>query len=107
MACAYLIKKHAMTADRAWTPDMAPFSNRLDSWREISRWKRGIRPYWYFKLLLAIMFLGGLVTSGLGCYAGVEGIIVSLALSYITFLNGESLPLQSRAGWFSKCQAQI
>lgn len=71
----YLTKKHAMIADRPWSPGMIPFSNRVDSWKDASRWKRGLAPLWYVKVFLFVIFLAALATSGLGCYAGIEGII--------------------------------
>lgn len=42
----------AMKADNPWIPGMVPGSNRIDTWKDRSRWIRGFKRYWYVKLLL-------------------------------------------------------
>ena len=42
----------AMKADSPWRPGMVPGSNRIDTWRQKSRWIRGFKKYWYLKSLL-------------------------------------------------------
>lgn len=46
------VQRDALTGDDKWEPGVAPWSNRLDSWRDASRWRRGFRPYWYAKAAL-------------------------------------------------------
>lgn len=63
---------------------MAPGSNRIDTWRDLSRWKRGFLPYWYYKVFLILLFLGALSLAGLGIYSGIETAIVAYAESATT-----------------------
>ena len=65
----------AMEGEAEWQPGMPINSNRIDTWKDMSRWKRGFRKNLWFKLLLLFAFLGSMALCGLGAYAGVEGII--------------------------------
>lgn len=65
------IQRDAMHGDGPWVPGMAPYSNRVDSWRHGSRWRRGLAPFWYAKVALVIFFLASLSLACLGVYAGV------------------------------------
>lgn len=47
----------AMKADNPWRPGMVPGSNRIDTWRQKSRWVRGFKRYWYLKSLLVRLSL--------------------------------------------------
>lgn len=42
----------AMKADNPWTPGVEPGSNRIDTWKDKSRWIRGFKRYWYVKVFL-------------------------------------------------------
>lgn len=44
------VQSDAMTADYPWRPGMDPYANRTDNWKNLSRWRRGFKPYWYAKL---------------------------------------------------------
>lgn len=48
----YWMQRDAMKADSEWRPGMAPGSTRIDTWKDLSRWKRGFKKYWYIKLFL-------------------------------------------------------
>lgn len=48
----YWVQVDASKADNAWTPGMVPLSNRVDSWKNKSRWVRGLKKYWYAKVFL-------------------------------------------------------
>ncbi|ORX83508.1 hypothetical protein K493DRAFT_342015 [Basidiobolus meristosporus CBS 931.73] len=50
-------------------------THRVDTWRDLSRWRRGLLPQWYIKLFNFLFFLAALVTAGLGIYSSVQGII--------------------------------
>lgn len=87
------IQKDAMAGDYPWRPGMEPYANRSDSWRDISRWRRGFAAYWYAKVALVrlvvccgrgrgtkrqnadisqiILVAGSLSLAGVGVYAGV------------------------------------
>ena len=78
---AYMCQKDAARGEETWRPGMPYGSNRIDTWRDMSRWKRGFGgKYWYVKPFLILMFVGALVLCGLGAYAGVEG-FVSLSVA--------------------------
>jgi hypothetical protein len=66
-----------MEGEAEWQPGMPINSNRIDTWKDMSRWKRGFRKNLPLKLLLILAFLGAMALCGLGAYAGVEGIIAT------------------------------
>ncbi|KAK9659777.1 hypothetical protein K7432_018528 [Basidiobolus ranarum] len=49
--------------------------HRVDTWRDLSRWRRGLSRHWYVKLFNLLLFCASLVTAGLGTYSSVVGII--------------------------------
>lgn len=65
----------ACKGDEPWQPGVPEYSNRVDSWRDFSRWKRGFKKHWYAKTFLFLIFLASLSLCGLGCYAGIESAI--------------------------------
>lgn len=69
----------AMEGEAEWQPGMAINSNRIDTWKDMSRWKRGFRKNLAFKLVLILAFFCSMALCGLGAYAGVEGIILTFA----------------------------
>ncbi|KAF2485816.1 transmembrane amino acid transporter protein-domain-containing protein [Neohortaea acidophila] len=62
----------ALKGDRPWEPGMVPGSNRVDTWKDKSRWSRGFSKFWYAKAFLILMFVAAVVNSVLGVYAGVK-----------------------------------
>ena len=52
LALGYWVQIDAGKADNPWAPGMAAKSNRIDSWRDKSRWVRGFKKYWYVKVFL-------------------------------------------------------
>lgn len=52
LALGFWMQIDAGKADNPWAPGMAPGSNRIDTWRDKSRWIRGLQRYWYVKVLL-------------------------------------------------------
>lgn len=84
------MQKDAAEVEGKWNPSIVPYSNRIDSWRNVSRWKRGLRKQWYFKTFLFLMFLASCAFWGLGSYAGVEALIQ-------TFADGSSVAFSCRA----------
>ncbi|KAL1406722.1 hypothetical protein Q8F55_006126 [Vanrija albida] len=49
-----------------------PLTERVDTWRDLSRWRRGFKRYWWAKTWLLIQTLCSLGLSALGMYAGIE-----------------------------------
>lgn len=78
------MQKDACAGDKPWEPGMEKWANRVDSWRQASRWKRGLRKHWYAKLFLFLLFLGALSLCGLGLYAGIESAIEAYAKNATT-----------------------
>lgn len=70
----YMVQQDAMAADGPFDP-VTNTANRIDTWRDWSRWKRGLMRQWYFKLFNLLLFLGGLATSGIGIYSSVTAIV--------------------------------
>ncbi|RSH78012.1 uncharacterized protein EHS24_002463 [Apiotrichum porosum] len=75
----FWMQKDAIKGDRPWEPGMEPWSNRIDTWRDSSRWKRGFRKYWYVKACLFLLFLCAVVLAIIGIYAGIKQAIESYA----------------------------
>lgn len=78
----YWMQRDAMKADSEWRPGMAPGSTRIDTWKDLSRWKRGFKKYWYIKLFLFLMHLAAWANCGLGIYAGIETAISAYKCGY-------------------------
>lgn len=49
-----------------------PLEDRVDTWRDMSRWRRGFKRYWWVKTWLVIQTLCSLGLSALGMYAGIR-----------------------------------
>ncbi|KLT41353.1 hypothetical protein CC85DRAFT_247783 [Cutaneotrichosporon oleaginosum] len=71
MLVGHWVQRDAIKGDTQWEPGVQPWSNRIDSWRDASRWRRGFRRYWYAKITLVVFVLGALSLCGLGIYSGV------------------------------------
>jgi hypothetical protein len=70
----YLVQKDAMEGDNPWTPETPNWTNRVDTWRNMSRWKRGFRNNIPLKLFLLLIVPAALAFAALGIYSGVEQI---------------------------------
>lgn len=46
------VQRDAIAGDNPWQPGIEPWSNRVDTWWCLSRWKRGFRRHWYAKITL-------------------------------------------------------
>ncbi len=62
LCLGYWMQLDAAKADNAWDPSMAPGANRVDTWKQKSRWVRGFKKYWYVKAFL-VSFIHLLVCS--------------------------------------------
>lgn len=72
MAIGFWVKKDAMTAEEKFDPQTRRY-NYVDT--GLTRWTRGFMKRPIFNLLNLIYMLGSLVTTGLGVYSSVEGLI--------------------------------
>lgn len=96
------VQKDALQGEQAWEPGMEPWSTRIDSWKDMSRWKRGFKKYWYAKITLVsiltiaiprqaawtdtqiFMSLGCLALCALGLYSGIMSAKESFSKGYTT-----------------------
>lgn len=65
LCLGYWMQIDAMKGDNPWEPGMVPGSNRVDTWKQMSRWKRGLARYWYAKIFLVSclsIFLSAVLT---------------------------------------------
>ncbi|KAF8635158.1 hypothetical protein AX15_000500 [Amanita polypyramis BW_CC] len=77
----YQIITDAMKEDEPYVPG-AGARGRIDSWRDWSRWKRGLfSGQWYFKLFNLAVGLAGLATACLGMWGAGEAIKATFALA--------------------------
>jgi hypothetical protein len=58
----------AMVEDGEYDP-LTQTPNRIDTWKNLSRWKRGFKQKWFSNTCHFILFLASLATAALGIYA--------------------------------------
>ncbi|CAK5267813.1 unnamed protein product [Mycena citricolor] len=67
----YDVLSDAMAGDKPYDPDSGASYHRVDTWRQWSRWRRGLfSGHWYFKLFNFILFSASLSMAGLGGHVG-------------------------------------
>ncbi|KAJ7890531.1 transmembrane amino acid transporter [Mycena olivaceomarginata] len=77
----YDVISDAMVADEPYDPHLGRYQ-RIDSWNQWSRWKRGLfSGRWYFKLFNFLLFLASMSMAGLGMWAAGESVKATFALS--------------------------
>lgn len=77
----YDVITDAMAADAPYVPGQGA-RGRVDTWRQWSRWKRGLfSGRWYFKLFNLIFFLGSAALACLGMWGSGESIKAVFQLS--------------------------
>jgi len=73
----YDVITDAMSEDQEYVPGSGA-KGRIDTWRDWSRWKRGLfSGRWYYKFFNLIMSLGGLAMAFIGMWAAGEVIKVT------------------------------
>jgi len=77
----YDVITDAMAADAPYVPGQGD-RGRVDTWRQWSRWKRGLfGGRWYYKLFNLILFLGSTAMACLGMWGSGESIKAIFALA--------------------------
>jgi len=77
----YDVITDAMAADAPYVPGQGT-RGRVDTWKQWSRWKRGLfGGRWYFKLFNLIVFLGSAVLACLGMWGAGEVIKATFQIS--------------------------
>ncbi|KAF8663982.1 hypothetical protein AX16_000833 [Volvariella volvacea WC 439] len=80
----YDVSIDAMSGDVEFVPGQGT-KNRIDSWREWSRWKRSLfSGKWYFKLFNLLFSLGALAMACLGMWGAGESIRAAFEISTAT-----------------------
>jgi polyferredoxin len=77
------IKEDAIHPDETFDPATGAV-RRIDSWKDLSRWKRGMRNQWYVKVFCFLFFLAAAATAILGMYSSIKDIITDFALGHAT-----------------------
>ncbi|KAF9524469.1 transmembrane amino acid transporter protein-domain-containing protein [Crepidotus variabilis] len=81
LRCGYDVITDAMIEDHKHIAGGGTVA-RIDSWKDWSRWRRGIcGGRWYFKLFNLCIFLGGMSLSCLGMWGAGESIKATFAMS--------------------------
>ncbi|KAK9761411.1 hypothetical protein K7432_013708 [Basidiobolus ranarum] len=68
------MQKDALQGEKPYDP-ITGATHRIDTWRDLSRWRRAFSKHWYVKTFNFLFFLAALATAGLGIYSSVQGII--------------------------------
>ncbi|CAK5283068.1 unnamed protein product [Mycena citricolor] len=88
----YDVLSDAMAGDKPYDPDSGTGYHRVDTWRQWSRWRRGLfSGHWYFKLFNFVLFLASLSMAGLGMWAAGESVKTTFALSGAATSFGSAL----------------
>ncbi|KAF7942939.1 uncharacterized protein EAE97_006393 [Botrytis byssoidea] len=83
------IKEDAMHPDEKFDPATGTI-NRIDTWKDMSRWKRGLIPRWWLKVFCFLFFLASAATAVLGMYTSIKSIIASFGLGHATSFGCKS-----------------
>ncbi|KAF8852498.1 hypothetical protein BDZ45DRAFT_108747 [Acephala macrosclerotiorum] len=87
------VQEDAITPEEKFDPATGQVY-RIDSWKDLSRWKRGIfSKRWYLKIFDFIFFLASLTTAALGMYASGTGLREDFASGHATSFSCTS-PLE-------------
>jgi len=68
------IQEHARHPDETFDPTTHEVV-RIDSWRDLSRWRRGMKRQWWVKIFCLVFFVASATCAVLGMYAAVKSII--------------------------------
>lgn len=84
------IQEDAMLPEETFDPATGAV-HRVDTWRQLSRWKRGIfGKQWYLKTFNFAFFLASLATAALGMYASGTGLAESFKQGHATSFSCKS-----------------
>ncbi|QSZ34052.1 hypothetical protein DSL72_005632 [Monilinia vaccinii-corymbosi] len=78
-----IIKEDAIHPDETFDPVTGKV-HRLDTWKDISRWKRALAPRWWMKVFCFLFFLASAATAVLGMYTSIKSIVAGFALGHAT-----------------------
>jgi hypothetical protein len=85
------IQEDAVLPEEEYDPVTMTCGPRVDTWRDWSRWKRGLfKKHFYIKAFNLIFFLCSLCTAALGMYATGTGLQESFATGHATSFGCQS-----------------
>lgn len=84
-----LVKEDAIHPDETFNPATG-IVHRIDTWRDWSRWKRGLKDHWFMKLFCFLFFLASCATAVLGLYASASGLKAAYSSGAITSFSCRS-----------------
>ena len=79
----YQIQEDALLPEEVYDP-VTGRCNRVDTWKDLSRWKRGLARMWYFKLFNFLFFGASLATAGVGMYGSALSLQAGFAQGHAT-----------------------
>ncbi|GJJ09159.1 hypothetical protein Clacol_003381 [Clathrus columnatus] len=77
----FIIQRDAIQGQPEFTPGANINELRRDTWRDLSRWRRGFAKRWWLNLFNIFLGLAGLALAGLGAFSSIEGIITTFKTS--------------------------
>jgi hypothetical protein len=83
------IQEHAIHASETFNPETNTVQ-RIDTWRNLNRWKRGLRKQWWLKLICVVFFTGSAATAVMGMYASILSLIAAFQLGHATSFGCKS-----------------
>ncbi|KAF9221171.1 hypothetical protein BS17DRAFT_712478 [Gyrodon lividus] len=93
MILGYIIQTNALTGDRPYDVTN-PRGSRVDSWKNLSRWSRALRKYFFFNLFNLILTLACLSCAILASYSAIKAIVMDFQTGTSGTSFGCRSPLQ-------------
>jgi hypothetical protein len=83
------LQEDAIHPDESFDPATGVV-HRIDSWKDLSRWKRGLKKGFFMKLFCILFFLASLTTAALGMYASGRSLKEGFAEGHATSFGCQS-----------------
>lgn len=83
------IQEHAIHPSETFNP-VTNTVKRIDTWRNLSRWKRGLKKQRWLKLICVVFFIGSAATAVMGMYASILSLIAAFQLGHATSFGCKS-----------------
>jgi len=77
------VQEHAVHPSETFDP-VTNTVQRVDTWRNWSRWKRGLGRQWWLKVICVVFFTGSAATAVMGMYASILSLIAAFQLGHAT-----------------------
>lgn len=77
----FIIQRDAIQGQPEYTPGANINDLRHDTWRNLSRWRRGFARRWWLNTFNILLGLAALACAGLGAFSSIEGVITTFNTS--------------------------